>query len=231
MGIETTVIRHWICDGCGMEQKSSLQFHPDETPSFVGLDEHGLQTLPQHTWAEIQLKAPHCRDMVALCCPKCCQVINRNKDSTFRGLLAAFGRVMPFRPIVTVDALVTKGSGFDKKILLIKRKNPPEGWALPGGLVDYGETTEAAVVRELKEETNLIASVTKVKLFCVSSDPGRDPRFHSVSLAYQICDFTGEPKAADDAVAFGWFTFAEVIGLDVAFDHWKIINDFWEVGN
>ena len=228
MGIKTTITREWVCDGCGKEDEANLDFIPTWVdPKHFDYDEHRLDAMPNNQWAEISVTAPHCTRTKALLCPSCAQTITRNKGGDIKSLLAAISRVLPFRPIVTVDALVTKGTGFDRKILLIRRKNPPAGWALPGGLVDYGETVEAAVVRELKEETNLVASVGKVKLFCVSSDPGRDPRFHSVSLAYQICDFTGEPQAADDAAASGWFTYEEVIGLDIAFDHGQIINDFW----
>ena len=135
---------------------------------------------------------------------------------------------MEHRPLVTVDAIVCDLFGLVSKFLLIKRKNPPEGWALPGGMLDCGETVEQAVVRELKEETSLDAEVEAIEFFCVSSDPKRDPRFHSVSLAYEIIDFIGEAVAADDAKEVGWFTYDEVMSLDIAFDHKDIIKRWWE---
>lgn len=135
------------------------------------------------------------------------------------------------KPILTVDALVMNlmphGDGMMTKFLLIKRKNPPEGYALPGGLVDIGETVENAVVRELREETSLIADVDDVDLFCVRSEPDRDPRFHAVSLVYVIMKFGGEVKAADDAKEAGWFTYNEIQELPMAFDHKDIIQKYY----
>lgn len=126
------------------------------------------------------------------------------------------------RPVLTVDAIVTRGDYF----LLIKRKNPPYGWALPGGLVDAGETTETAVMRELKEETNLEAK--SVKLFKVASEPNRDPRFSAISLVYEIQAYGGELKAGDDAIEFGWFSLLNIdnLNLTIAFDHLQIIKEF-----
>jgi ADP-ribose pyrophosphatase YjhB (NUDIX family) len=123
-----------------------------------------------------------------------------------------------YRPVLTVDAIVFK----NEKYLLIKRKNPPYGWALPGGLVDWGETVDTAVRRELMEETNLKA--TKISLFTIASKPTRDPRFHAVSIVYEIRTYLNEPKAADDAAEFGWFTLEELEGVEVAFDHKDLLR-------
>ena len=124
-------------------------------------------------------------------------------------------------PCLTVDAIVSR-FGMEKRmfeVLLVERKNPPYGWALPGGFVDYGESTENAVVRELKEETGLTG--INVKLVDVASDPTRDPRQHTVSIIYKV-DAEGEPIAADDAKNVGWF---DLFNLpDMAFDHKKILN-------
>ena len=79
----------------------------------------------------------------------------------------------------------------DEQIVLIRRKNPPSGWALPGGFVDAGETVEQAAVREALEETSL--SVELVRQFHVYSDPGRDPRGHTVSVVF-FGRAEGEPK-------------------------------------
>jgi ADP-ribose pyrophosphatase YjhB (NUDIX family) len=133
---------------------------------------------------------------------------------------------MEHRPVLTVDAIVTRIIGGKSKFLLIKRKNPPHGWALAGGLVDCGETTEQAVVRELKEETSLDSSANKVLLFEVRSKPDRDPRFHAISLVYEILDFAGEPRAADDAKELSWFTYDEIQELEMAFDHKEIIQSW-----
>jgi len=120
-------------------------------------------------------------------------------------------------PKLAVDALVLRND----EILLIKRKNPPYGWALPGGFVDYGESVEDAVKRELKEETCL--DTFYLKQFKVFSDPKRDPRMHIVSVVFQVWT-DGIPKAADDAKKVKFFNLNEL--PDLAFDHQKIINDF-----
>ncbi len=82
-------------------------------------------------------------------------------------------------PIPTVDIIIEIES---KGIILIKRKNPPHGWAIPGGFVDYGESLEKAAIREAKEETNL--DVKSIRQFHTYSDPKRDPRHHSISTVY-----------------------------------------------
>lgn len=119
-------------------------------------------------------------------------------------------------PFPTVDAAVIR----DGKILLIERKNPPAGWALPGGFVDYGESAETAAARELLEETGLTA--TGLRLFGVYSEPGRDPRFHTLSVVY-LAEAEGEARAGDDAGRAGWFRFDE-LPERIAFDHRQIIE-------
>jgi ADP-ribose pyrophosphatase YjhB (NUDIX family) len=120
-------------------------------------------------------------------------------------------------PFPTVDIVVIR----DRKILLIERKNPPEGWALPGGFIDYGESAETAAVRELREETGLIAS--RIDLLGVYSEPGRDPRFHTLSVVY-LAQADGVVQAGDDAGRAEWFEFDLLPGL-IAFDHRRIIAD------
>src|SRR5690242_9054228 len=95
-------------------------------------------------------------------------------------------------PRPTVDVVIEIGS----RIVLIRRANPPRGWALPGGFVDYGERVEDAARREMREETSL--DVTLTELLGVYSDPARDPRGHTVSTVF-VGRATGEPHAADDA--------------------------------
>jgi len=121
-------------------------------------------------------------------------------------------------PNLTVDAIILNRG----RVVLIKRKNPPfKGmWALPGGFVDYGESTEDAIIREVREETGLDADIDS--LLGVYSEPGRDPRGHTVSVAY-ICSASGTPKGGDDAKDSGLFELQELPQL--AFDHLRIIRD------
>ena len=109
-------------------------------------------------------------------------------------------------------------------IVLIKRKNPPHGWALPGGFVDYGETLESAAIREAREETCL--DVTLSCQMGAYSDPSRDPRHHSISVVF-VAKATGSPKAADDAEEVGIFK-AHALPKPLAFDHEKILRDYFK---
>jgi 8-oxo-dGTP diphosphatase len=122
-------------------------------------------------------------------------------------------------PKLTVDAAIVEAG----RIVLIKRVNPPfkDKWALPGGFVDVGETVEQAVVREAKEETCLDVEI--VKLVDVYSDPKRDPRGHTASVAYLCRKKRGTLKGADDAKEAKWFGLNEL--PELAFDHGKIISD------
>lgn len=106
--------------------------------------------------------------------------------------------------------------------MLIYRKNPPHGWALPGGFLDYGETLEQAAVREAAEETSL--NVELVRQFHSYSDPRRDPRKHTITTVF-IARAQGEPRAADDAAEIGVFAINE-LPSDMAFDHATILDDY-----
>ena len=123
------------------------------------------------------------------------------------------------QPALTVDIVIATGDG----IVFIKRGNEPfKGmWALPGGFVDYGETVEAAAIREAKEETCL--DVELVELLGVYSDPSRDPRGHTVSVVYLAKIKSGELRGADDAAEAAVFRQGESFPL--AFDHEKIYAD------
>jgi len=123
-------------------------------------------------------------------------------------------------PLVTVDVIIEIDGG----IVLIERKNPPYGWALPGGFVDYGETLEATAVREAKEETSL--NIKLKEQFHTYSDPDRDPRHHSITTVY-IATGVGSPKAEDDAKNIGIFT-EEDLPNQIVFDHVKIISDYFQ---
>jgi 8-oxo-dGTP diphosphatase len=131
-------------------------------------------------------------------------------------------------PFIAVDGIVMlydRDETF-KGIVLIERKNPPHGIALPGGFVDIGESCESALVREMKEEISLDVQI--VKLLGVYSDPKRDPRFHTVSAVY-ICKAYGKPRAADDAKKCFVYTLGEIPMEQLVFDHAKIINDFRQI--
>lgn len=123
-------------------------------------------------------------------------------------------------PLVTVDVIIEINSN----IVLIERKNPPYGWALPGGFVDYGESLEASAVREAKEETSL--DIRLVEQFHAYSDPDRDPRHHTVTTVF-IAQGAGTPQSADDAKNIGVFT-RENLPSPIAFDHAKIIRDYFQ---
>jgi len=124
-------------------------------------------------------------------------------------------------PISTVDIIIEIES---KGIVLIKRKNPPYGWAIPGGFVDYGESMEDAAVREAKEETDL--DVKLFRQFHTYSDPRRDPRHHSISTVY-IAKAKGKPKAKDDAIGIEIFNESNLPD-EIAFDHRLILNDYFK---
>jgi len=128
--------------------------------------------------------------------------------------------VLPYRnPIPTVDIIIEVEAG---GIVLIRRKNPPPGWALPGGFVDYGESLEQAAVREAREETGL--KVELIGQFRAYSDPKRDPRQHTITNVF-LARAAGRPNGGDDAAQ------AEVFSLNrlpspLAFDHTRILADY-----
>ncbi|MCX8119101.1 MAG: NUDIX hydrolase [Desulfobacterota bacterium] len=123
-------------------------------------------------------------------------------------------------PLPTVDIIIEMEGG---GIVLIRRRNPPYGWALPGGFVDYGESLEAAARREAKEETNL--EVELKRQLHTYSDPNRDPRHHSISTVY-IAKAKGKPQAKDDATEVGIFDRSN-LPKEMAFDHRLILEDYF----
>jgi ADP-ribose pyrophosphatase YjhB (NUDIX family) len=135
-------------------------------------------------------------------CPECGRLVYRYRN-----------------PIPTVDVIME----IDRAVVLIERKNPPHGWALPGGFIDYGESAEEAAVREAAEETSL--RVTELRLFGVYSEPDRDPRHHTLTVVFTArCE--GVPRAADDAAQIGVFP-RESLPSPIAFDHAKILDDYF----
>lgn len=129
------------------------------------------------------------------------------------------GSMADFRnPAPTVDAVVLLPGD---RVVLIRRKNPPHGWAIPGGFVDEGERLDVAAAREASEETGL--SVTLLEQFHSYSDPARDPRRHTISTVY-LATASGQPRGGDDAAearAFAWNALPDPI----VFDHREILAD------
>lgn len=130
-------------------------------------------------------------------------------------------KVMVYKnPYPAVDVVIELPEG----IVLVKRKNPPFGWALPGGFVNYGESVEVAAAREALEEVGL--KIRLKGLLGVYSDPKRDPRYHVISVAF-VAEADGEPKAGDDAAEVGIFT-QENLPSPLVFDHKKILKDYFK---
>jgi len=128
----------------------------------------------------------------------------------------------PVTPLLTVDIIVELTDRPENPIVLIERRYPPYGWALPGGFVDVGETLEQAAVREAEEEISLVVSL-KSLLGCYS-DPARDKRGHTVSAVY-VAEATGSPIAADDASHLELFSVLQIPDK-LAFDHDRILADY-----
>jgi O-acetyl-ADP-ribose deacetylase (regulator of RNase III)/ADP-ribose pyrophosphatase YjhB (NUDIX family) len=140
-------------------------------------------------------------------------------DRTVRGYIDHVVRKLGFGPYVTVDIIIETLEG----IVLIERSNPPYGWALPGGFVDYGESLEEAAAREAREETNL--DLVDLRQFHTYSAPGRDPRFHTITTVF-IAEGQGEPRSGDDAAGLKIVQYADLLQLDYAFDHKEIIEEY-----
>ncbi len=123
-------------------------------------------------------------------------------------------------PYLTVDLIIEAEGG----IVLIERKFPPPGWALPGGFVDYGESLEAAARREAKEETSL--EVELIRQFHAYSDPARDARQHNATVVFIARAAGGELRGRDDARRAAVFA-REALPAPLAFDHGRIIEDYF----
>lgn len=121
-------------------------------------------------------------------------------------------------PIPTADIIIEVNKGF----ILIERENPPFGWAIPGGFVNYDESLEETAVREAKEETGM--KLKNLRQLHTYSKPGRDPRFHTISTVF-IAEGVGKPKASSDAKNLKIFT-KDNLPQDIVFDHKVIIEDY-----
>jgi 8-oxo-dGTP diphosphatase len=135
----------------------------------------------------------------------------------------------PETPVLAVDGIVNIQSpeGRWLGIVLIERKNPPLGFALPGGFVEVGESVERAVIREVAEETGL--DVLVLRQFRVYSEPSRDPRFHTVSVVFE-CAARGTPRGASDAKVAKVFSYDNIPFDRLVFDHAQILRDYLNCG-
>lgn len=125
-------------------------------------------------------------------------------------------------PIPTVDIIIELIDRPHRPIVLIDRQNPPEGWAIPGGFVDYGESVEAAAQREAQEEIGL--PVNLIEQFQVYSDPQRDPRQHTISIVF-LATAVGQPQAGDDAKSVQVFELWQ-LPTNLCFDHDRILREY-----
>jgi AmmeMemoRadiSam system protein A len=129
---------------------------------------------------------------------------------------------MPQRgPRAAADVVIQLPSG---RIVLVRRVNPPPGWAIPGGFIEEGESAEQAAVREALEETGLHVELSE--LFHVYSDPHRDPRHHTLSVVF-LGRASGEPRGGDDAAEARLFGEAD-LPAELAFDHRRILADYFD---
>ncbi len=126
-------------------------------------------------------------------------------------------------PVPTVDLIIRDPQ---ERVVLIKRRNPPAGWALPGGFVDYGESLEVAAVREALEETSL--EVVLERQFHTYSRPGRDPRLHTITTVFLANISSGSLQAADDALEAAFHGREEIEARALAFDHRQILEDYFQ---
>ena len=138
-------------------------------------------------------------------CPRCGHVTTRHRN-----------------PVPTVDIIIECQ---DQGLVLIERANPPHGWALPGGFVEYGESLEAAAIREAREETGL--TVTLLGQLHTYSDPRRDPRQHTITTVY-VAQGEGLPQAASDARRLAIFP-PEQLPPVLAFDHSLILAEYLKI--
>ena len=138
-----------------------------------------------------------------LACPHCGELVSKYRN-----------------PLPTVDIIIELE---DKGIVLIHRAKEPDGWAIPGGFVDYGESLEEAARREAREETSL--DVELLGQLGAYSAPERDPRHHAITVVFWA-RAGGEPKARDDAREVGVFTEKD-LPSPLAFDHTQILADYF----
>jgi ADP-ribose pyrophosphatase YjhB (NUDIX family) len=123
-------------------------------------------------------------------------------------------------PFLSVDVILM--DPLRTGVFLVERRNPPRGWALPGGFVEYGEGLEEAARREAEEETSLTVAITAQ--FRAYGNPGRDPRFHTITVVFAGIG-RGEPEGRDDARSVRFFRWDD-LPAEMAFDHRNILDDY-----
>ena len=143
----------------------------------------------------------------------------RSYEQTISGYVSHIQDRLGEGPYVTVDIIIE----MEGQVVLVERSNPPYGWALPGGFVDYGESLETAARREAKEETHL--DLMHLEQFRTYSDPDRDPRFHTISTVF-VAQGKGQPQSGDDAKNLKLVAFEDLSQIDFAFDHKRIVEDY-----
>ena len=188
------------------------------------LDRHGMADYAEciifDAWINNKITLKECVDILSRELQK---VGGSFRDASIKAFTKLMRRVEGGveKPTITVDAVVEK----DNKVLLIKRRNAPfkDYWALPGGFIEYGESAEEAVRREVKEEANLDIKIKG--LLGVYSDPNRDPRGHIISICF-VAQGRGKGKGATDAKDATFFPMEELKGMKLAFDHSKILRDY-----
>lgn len=174
--------------------------------------------IAQEAYKHIKLTRPHLkRIMIALAEEENVKLFQK----TVFGYLDYIINKLSNGPFSTADIIIEVGKG----IVLIERSNPPFGWAIPGGFVDYGEAIETTARREAKEETNL--DIFDLKQFHTYSAPGRDPRFQTITTVF-TAKAKGNLKADSDARDIGIFSLSQIRKMKLAFDHNKVIEDFFK---
>lgn len=219
MGVFTLTKKVWVCDSCGVSRETEDTTDPTDVS----------QISPPTNWRIFNLETPINTLCDVAVCQKCADTYRNHygdSNNNVRHVVKAYTAMLGLskKPKLTVDTIVWKKG----KYLLVLRSYPPYGWALPGGHVDYGETTEDAAIRELKEETNLQTTKQDMELYKILSDPKRDPRSHVVSIVYAVNQYTGDVQPGDDAKGCDWFTAEQIKNLDMAFDHKSVILEFQE---
>jgi 8-oxo-dGTP diphosphatase len=143
-------------------------------------------------------------------------------EPTKGGVIKSGGKRSYRNPTLTVDGIVV----LDGQIVLIQRgRDPHQGkHALPGGIVEYGETVERAIVREMEEETGLKTEI--LDIVGIYSQPHRDPRGHFISICFLLRKLSGDLVGGDDAASAGLYPLDQLPPL--AFDHADMIADYLE---
>jgi len=143
-------------------------------------------------------------------------------SNIFEKILYTLRLIKSRSPILAVDGIVSDG----EKILLVRRAIPPflGYWTLPGGHVEYGETVEEAIKREMREELGIEVKIKR--LIGVYSDPKRDPRYHSVAVNFLLEPVSKDIRLNFEGSEFKFFSVKE-LPEKIGYDHRKMIEDLF----